>query len=157
MSYYPQPAPKRSRWKTWQRIVFGTSLALIAMVCIGVSVSQMLTPNRSAEDIPTTTGNAPVMVHPSSAAKAPTTTAKSKPVASIHGDDVVHVGEDIPAGTYRAVADVDEGGYCYWQKSSDAEGQKIISNGAPQGGRPQVVLKSGQWFSSTGCPGWAKR
>jgi hypothetical protein len=80
---------------------------------------------------------------------------KPKP-ASIGGDDVVHVGEDVPAGTYRAKAAVDNQ-LCYWQKSTDAEGAKIIDNGLPTGGRPEVTLKKGQWFTSQGCPEWIKK
>lgn len=83
--------------------------------------------------------------HSAAAPKAP----------SIAGDDLVHVGEDVPAGTYRAVTAVD--GDCYWKKSKDAEGTDIIANDIPAGGRPQVTLKAGQWFTSHRCPDWAKK
>lgn len=73
---------------------------------------------------------------------------------AIGGDDLVHVGEDVPAGVYRAVTSVD-GDSCYWLKSKDAEGSNIIDNDLPSGGRPQVTLKNGQWFKSQGCPDWA--
>ena len=88
-----------------------------------------------------------------------TITAKPKPATpkGIQGDDVVHVGEDVPAGTYRAVTAVQSGDNCYWSKSSDAEGRNIIENALPTGGRPQVTLKTGQWFTTAGCPAWAKR
>jgi hypothetical protein len=82
------------------------------------------------------------------------------PDPRIDGDDLVHVGEDIPAGTYRAVERISGDGpfdICYWSKSSDAEGSKIIDNGLPTGGRPQVTLKRGQWFKSQGCPDWRKQ
>lgn len=88
---------------------------------------------------------------------------KAKPVPTkptIAGDDVVHVGEDIPAGTYRAVERITKDGpfeICYWSKTRDSEGSDIIDNGIPTGGRPQVTLKKGQWFKSQGCPMWAKR
>lgn len=76
---------------------------------------------------------------------------------AIKGDDVVHVGEDVRAGTYRAVTAIPAGSTCYWAKSSDAEGKNILDNGLPTGGRPQVTLKKGEWFTSQGCPDWAAR
>lgn len=79
--------------------------------------------------------------------------AGAKP--TIKGDDLVHVGEDVPAGTYRVATAV--GGDCYWKKSKDAEGDDIIDNDIPAGGRPQVTLKSGQWFTSKDCPDWIKK
>lgn len=79
--------------------------------------------------------------------------AGAKP--TIKGDDLVHVGEDVPAGTYRVATAVD--GDCYWKKSKDAEGDDIIDNDIPAGGRPQVTLKSGQWFTSKDCPDWIKK
>lgn len=88
-------------------------------------------------------------------------TASSRPPASarptIGGDDIVHVGEDVPAGVYRAATSVTKSSGCYWVKSSDAEGADIIDNDLPTGGRPQVTLKAGQWFTSSDCPAWVKR
>lgn len=78
------------------------------------------------------------------------TTTKTAP--TIDGDSIVHVGEDAQAGTYRAEEKVD--GLCYWMKSKDAEGEFIIDNDIPSGGRPQVTLKKGQWFTTRGCPDW---
>lgn len=88
------------------------------------------------------------------------TTAPKKAVPSkpkISGDDVVHIGEDVPAGTYRVATTVQSGENCYWLKSSDAEGSNIIDNDLPAGGRPQVTLKTGQWFTSRDCPDWIKK
>lgn len=79
--------------------------------------------------------------------------AGAKP--TIKGDDLVHVGEDVPAGTYRAVETV--GADCYWKKSKDAEGDDIIDNDIPGAGRPQVTLKAGQWFVSKHCADWVKK
>lgn len=80
---------------------------------------------------------------------------KKPTVYLVHGDDIVHVGEDVPAGTYRTNDSVDSGD-CYWEKSSDAEGADIIDNDIVKAGRPQVTLKKGQWFKSQGCPDWYK-
>lgn len=89
-------------------------------------------------------------------ASAPAPSA-SGPRRSIGGNDVVHVGEDVPAGTYRAATAVTPDSGCYWLKSRDAEGADIIANGLPAGGRPEVVLTAGQWFTSSSCPEWVKR
>lgn len=98
-------------------------------------------------------------------AAVPTTvdigTPEPRPVAPsgapiISGDDVVHVGEDVPAGTYRTRTVVDNQ-LCYWSRSHDAEGKRLIDNKLPTGGRPQVTLKKGQWFTSQGCPDWIKK
>lgn len=85
-----------------------------------------------------------------------TPTAKKTPQPNrILGDDLVHIGEDVPAGTYRVIETISDG--CYWKKSNDAEGSDIIANDLPPGGRPQVVLKAGQWFTSKRCPDWLKK
>lgn len=89
--------------------------------------------------------------------KAADPTKTPKPVTTIRGDDLLQIGDDVPAGTYRAVEPIEPGQMCYWKKSSDAEGSDIIDNNLPTGGRPQVTLKKGQWFTSQGCPDWAKK
>lgn len=164
MVYGQTPPPARKSKK--KGFVIGALILVIGvclLLCAGIVAA--ISPNTSAENVPSRTHTieppvtgtkAPVAAAPTKAPKSsgPSATAKTY---KINGDDVVHVGEDIPAGTYRAAGDVAEGGYCYWQKSSDSEGQQIISNGAPQGGRPEVKLKAGQWFSSQGCPDWIKR
>jgi hypothetical protein len=70
-------------------------------------------------------------------------------------EGVWKVGTDITAGTYRTDTNV-SGSTCYWQKSSDAEGTKILSNDLPTGGRPQVTLTKGQWFKTQGCGDWSR-
>lgn len=96
---------------------------------------------------------------PSTSTSAATNPAvKSKPSSvTIGGNDLVHVGEDVPAGTYRAAEKVDPGGDCYWKKTTDAEGEDIIANDIPAGGRPQVTLKAGQWFATEDCPIWVRK
>lgn len=98
-------------------------------------------------------------VFPIPTSETPTVVTKAPVVnnakPTIDGDDIVHVGSDIPEGTYRTNEKVS--GLCYWKKSKDAEGQNIIANDIPQGGRPQVTLTKGQWFQSSGCPTWIKQ
>lgn len=75
--------------------------------------------------------------------------------SEIAEDGIWKIGEDFPAGTYRVTASVSGMG-CYWKKSSDPEGDEIISNDLPAGGRPQVSLKKGQWFTTERCGVWEK-
>lgn len=100
--------------------------------------------------------NSPVNKPP---AANPTTTKKTT-VYVVHGNDIVHVGEDIPAGTYRTKDAVDKDAGCYWEKRKTAESDEnlynIISNDNVSGGRPEVTLKNGQWFESEDCPDWYK-
>lgn len=70
-------------------------------------------------------------------------------------DGIWKIGDDFPAGTYRVTESV-SGMECYWKKSSDPEGENIISNDLPSGGRPQVSLKKGQWFATERCGVWEK-
>lgn len=79
---------------------------------------------------------------------------------SIEGNDIVHVGEDVPPGAYRTEVAVDDNTLfigCVWHKSKDPEGNKIIAFDLVTGGRPQVTLKRGEWFKSTNCPTWRRR
>lgn len=81
----------------------------------------------------------------------------TKAPVEILGTDLVHVGEDVPPGTYRVVERVTADPWCYWAKYGDSEGDDIISNDIVKAGRPQVTLKKGQWFKSAGCPDWRKK
>lgn len=95
---------------------------------------------------------------PTTATSAPKTTKSvpaTKAVPTIEADTLVHVGEDVPVGIYRVIDNVE--GNCYWMKSSDSEGQNILANDIVQGGKPQVTLKKGQWFTSSHCGIWRKK
>jgi hypothetical protein len=147
-------------------VILGCGVALLLAACAGPPVvpppsvsptpTATATPNRTPVTKPTTVKAKPPRTTPPppGTGQIPEGTS-GRP--TILGDDVVHAGEDVPAATYRAVKPVDPDGYCYWQKSSDAEGQHIISNGNPTGGRPAVTLKAGQWFTSQGCPDWLRQ
>ena len=148
MEHNPGLPPKKRR-RLW--IVLGLIAALMVLCGGGAALllgSMSSTPAPTSSPTPNVgkTSNPP-------AAPKPT---KAQP-AKINGDDLVHVGEDVPAGTYRAASAVVDGDLCYWLKSSDAEGEKILDNDIPTGGRPQVTLKKGEWFKSQGCPDWIRR
>lgn len=72
------------------------------------------------------------------------------------GDGTWTVGVDIAPGTYRSNADV--GTTCYWGiYTSGSNGDDIINNDIPGGGRPSVALSAGQDFNSTRCGTWSKQ
>jgi hypothetical protein len=63
------------------------------------------------------------------------------------------VGVDIAPGTYRSTADV--GSRCYWAiLASGTNGDDIIANDIPGGGRPTVTLAEGQDFETKRCGTW---
>lgn len=150
----PQPAdapwlaaPKRKR-RVWPFAVLALALLLLCGGTLSAIGNSMRT---SAEELGVTVTPEPI------APPVGTPGKKTKQQSRIGGDDVVHVGEDAPAGTYRTAVPVQEGDFCSWIKSRDAEAQKVIDVGLPPGGRPQVTLKAGQWFTSRGCPDWVRQ
>jgi hypothetical protein len=83
-------------------------------------------------------------------------TEAAREPAGILGDDLVLIGQDVPAGTYRVIERVTASPWCYWAIYRDSNLEDIVSNDIVTAGRPQVVLKKGQWFKSNGCPDWRK-
>jgi hypothetical protein len=85
---------------------------------------------------------------------APKTSPPKPPPPTIE-DGIWTVGADMPAGRYRVTANVSSG--CYWAiTKTGSNGDDIISNDLPSGGRPTVTLKAGQDFTSQDCGTWAK-
>lgn len=79
-------------------------------------------------------------------------TPEAKPTIE---EGVWTVGVDVPPGTYRVTAPVDDG--CYWAiTKSGSNGENIIANDIVSGGRPTVTLKKGQDFESARCGTWEK-
>lgn len=142
-------------------IFAGVVIFLGALCAVSVIVTGDPTPDRSAIVVPadSTSPGATVGKAGAEAAKKVVPTSKTpgpKVTPTIDGDNIVHVGEDVVAGTYRVVVPLERENSCYWMKSSDPEGQNIIDNDLPAGGRPQVTLKKGQWFTTQDCGVWAK-
>lgn len=97
---------------------------------------------------------------PSSAPAKPAATTKPAPpppppLPTID-DGTWTVGVDFPPGTYRVTAQVSSD--CYWAiTKSGSNGENIIANDIPGGGRPTVVLRKGQEFETNDCGTWEKR
>ncbi|MCG2621411.1 hypothetical protein LVY72_05710 [Arthrobacter sp. I2-34] len=87
--------------------------------------------------------------------KAVTGAEKEKAANTIH-EGTWTVGVDIAAGTYRTTDAVDSD--CYWGiYTSGTNGDDIIANDIPGGGRPTVTLSKGQDFNTTRCGTWTKQ
>lgn len=86
---------------------------------------------------------------------AVTKTEQTK-AANTVSDGTWSVGTDIEAGTYRATANVDS--TCYWGiYAGGSNGEDIIQNDLPGGGRPSVTLAAGQDFKTQRCGTWEKQ
>lgn len=168
--YTQAPPPRRK--SNVLAVAVGIAVATVALLCglgaclagappaeprpTGVESSATKASSAPSPDSPTTspaTTQGPSPVIPT---LPPVEDAKKAPV-KIQGDDIVHVGEDVPPGTYRVTERVGAGENCYWKKSTDSEGSDIIDNDIVNGGRPQVTLKKGQWFETSRCPTWVKK
>lgn len=66
-------------------------------------------------------------------------------------------GTEVPAGTYQLKARVSSKDMCYWKKSSDSEGDKILTNSLGQSGILEVTLKRGIYFNSERCGIWRQK
>jgi hypothetical protein len=143
--YTPEPHPmpsKRGNRTVWIVVV----LAGLALLCTGGVIAASVTGGDPPRAVGTPTGSDIPSRSPNPTSKAAPTSKKSaSPAATIGGDDIVHVGEDVPAGTYRVVEGVGDGplDYCAWIKSKDAEGADAID-----------AVPNGTIVRSVGCPDW---
>jgi len=135
----------------------GVATFLVGMILVAVSVAG---PSVTAASSPSPS---PVVVYVTQPGVAPvasvavpvTTTKPPPPPAPTIDDGTWTVGVDLPAGKYRVTANVGSG--CYWKiTKSGTNGEDIIANDIPGGGRPTVTVKAGQDFSTTECGTWTK-
>lgn len=84
------------------------------------------------------------------------TSAEQQKAANTIVDGTWTVGTKVSPGTYTTTADV--GSRCYWGiYRSGSNGDDIIQNDIPGGGRPTVTLAEGQDFKSSNCGKWEKQ
>jgi hypothetical protein len=69
------------------------------------------------------------------------------------GEGTYQVGVDMVPGTYRTVVPADSLN-CYWQITSDANGDDIQSNNNVSAGAPAIVSVGGGFFENEGCGTW---
>ncbi|MDK1326626.1 hypothetical protein [Arthrobacter sp. zg-Y1143] len=84
------------------------------------------------------------------------TSAEATKAANTITDGTWTVGKTVAAGTYTTTTDV--GSSCYWGiYRSGSNGDDIIENDIPGGGRPSVTISEGQDFKSSRCGKWEKQ
>lgn len=156
----PLPDPRRKRNRN---IVIGIAVAVLSC-CIGGSLLAAFAGVPAPQAAPTTAvydNPMPSWPEPAPAASdAPTATKAAAPPAlpTTIEEGIWHVGEDLAPGTYRVIEAVDsDEWWCYWSRTKDAESKRLIANDLVTGGRPQVTLKKGEWFTTRGCPLWKRR
>lgn len=133
------------------KVIVGSAVGVVLALCTIGGLATVM--SGSGEDEPSAALVVPS--HPTPATQpAPVQKVSARPDTIREG--VWSVGEDIKPGRYRVMAAIPEGASCYWQISTDPEGQNIVSNDIPTGGRPTVTLKKGQWFKTQGCGEWVK-
>lgn len=150
------PAPPQAPKSNGIGWMLATAAGLMLAGAVGSCSALLTVPTSATAVMPqaTVTVAAPgptVTVTPKQV-KAP----KPSPSPVVVGDGTWVVGDDIPAGTYKASAPVDSD--CYWKISkAGTNGETIIQNDFPGGGRPQVTLRKGHDFHTARCGEWAKR
>ena len=145
MTYYPERVNKKSR----KGVLIAAIIGGVIMVAVCAGVLSLMDGSQK---------NSSIVQTPSDVRSTPKAIQENPLLKGIMRDEdtPLKVGEDLPAGTYRVTASV-SGRNCYWMKSSDSEGSNIVKNDVPQGGRPQVTLQEGQWFTSQDCGEWRKQ
>jgi hypothetical protein len=83
----------------------------------------------------------------------------ARPGLIVEGVWEVGMAGGVSAGTYRVSQPLDENSTCYWAIMSGPgdETGDIIKNDIATGGTPQVTVKKGQWFKTSGCGTWELR
>lgn len=156
------PAPVGSQTKPRRSVplliavLVGSGLTLVS--CIGgVAVGAAGQP--AAKPAPAASTVTKTVQLPAPAASTVTITKPAEaappppaPKATI-GEGTWSVGDDFPAGTYKATG---AGATCYWAISKGgSNGSDIIENHMG-GGNLRVTLKAGQEFTSNRCGTWDK-
>jgi hypothetical protein len=131
----------------------GAVVAGLIVLCSFLTIIAFVFPAEETAPDPTVTTTD--TVDPSPAPTRGSAEVTPRPVTM--EDGLYHVGEDVPAGTYRMREAVTDDDWCYWRKSKDAEGSDIIDNDLAGSGRLQVTLKAGQWFETQRCGTWVRK
>lgn len=128
--------------------------ALVLCACSGGTPAAA--PTAPAPVTVTVTATPPAKTTIAAPAKTVTVTYTPTPAEDeLIQDGVWVVGDDIKAGTYRTIETVGED--CYWKITrSGTNGDDIINNDIPGGGRPRVTLQKGQDFATRDCGVWER-
>lgn len=160
----PQMPPVAPRQPWWKRLWVVAAAAAIIGILIGTAGASG---NKKVADAKTVTATATttsvsVSVQPAATktlrptvvktiathTRTATVTYTPAPKPAIN-DGTYQVGRDIRPGTFRTSG----GSQCYWQVSSDPNGDNILSNDNITG--PAIVqLNDGQYFNTSGGCDW---
>ena len=89
-------------------------------------------------------------------AKAKVTGGGGSSVTTLDADGTYRAGEDMAAGSWKASVPSDSTD-CYWQVSSDANGNNIIANdNVSGGGHARATVAKGRYFATQGCGTWTR-
>jgi hypothetical protein len=169
------PPVKRHRRKTPWGLIILVPFAVIAVLVLALVIVGLIVgtpaPKRAAAPAPPTYNAAPSTPAPGATTTAPSVASTTKaaaplappttkaapppaPAVIVIPDGTWTIGEDYPAGTYRALA---VPGTCYWEiTKSGTNGADLLANGDGPGNL-RVVLKAGQDFNSRECGSWVKQ
>lgn len=118
----------------------------VALVILGCSVPS------DGDNIDTDTGTFQPNISASATVAPPSVSiAPSKPSKPSIDSGTWMVGEDVEPGDYKVVGVA--GDTCYWEISRDG----TIAENYFGGGKPQVSLKNGDQFTTSGCPLFEKK
>jgi hypothetical protein len=160
----PAEPHRRPRWLV--PVITGVGGLLVGSLAAGGGASPTAAPastvtaTPTAAPAPTATVTAPPVTATVTAKPAPaptaTRTVKVTPApTAAFGEGVYLVGVDVKPGRYRTTTSV-TGQDCYWEIDRAPGSDDIVQNDNPAGGRPLVVLRSGQQFSSERCGDWGR-
>jgi hypothetical protein len=161
-SFPPNHTPNKSKTPLFIGVfVLGMLIACVGGLVLANGSDDIKSGVRAATSVgvvtPSPIGPPPTSVAPKAIPSKTSTPTKTKAAPPSVNDGMWLVGDDIPAGKYRVSVPVNSTDMCYWAKLSDAESSDIIANDLPQGGRPMVTLKKGQWFETQRCGTWVKQ
>ena len=161
--------PPRKRRNVWPWIIGGALVAMLIVCSVAISTAgsnngegagTWSAPPATATDLaPALPYEPEPETEATTEAPAPKPSKTAKPRPTID-EGIWHVGEDVPAGTYRTEQQLTADQLCYWERSETSDSASIgdiIANANPSGGRPQVTLKKGEWFTTNRCGTWIKK
>jgi len=157
-----QPTRRRVHWSVIALLVVCAGLLLVCTVSVASALVTGSKPKPiwgSYDPTPTASTYAPLATAGEgvAASATPAATVRVVPPPVHVSDGVYTVGVDIPAGTYRVTAVLGADAFCYWEiTKTGSNGQSIVANDIPSGGRPSVTLKQGEDFNTDGCGTWAR-
>lgn len=160
-SEIPPPRPKSTK-PVW--IVLGVIVAICLVFCAVGAIATSGEPEGKAKK--TAVAEAPPPGVPDPGVRPSVTPPKPKPVKEKPkpinvGDGTYVVGDEIPAGIYKAKGAEDSAFvYCIWSVKSgeDIDDRYLDSGSASKTKAPQrVKLKMGQVFETSGCSNWTRQ